>query len=340
MLNPSLLRGLVPLSSLSPADRGELARHARLVACQPGQGIFTRGEAAGTTVWLLSGAVELLDESGVRKIVSGTPEARHPIAQGPRRAATGTAAGACEVLLIDRERLDLVLTWSQAGRIEVVEGAGDGAGDDWMGAMLRSPAFEHIPPSNIALLFLAMKPVDFRVGDLLVRQGEAGDAYYVIIAGRCHVLFKDAAGRLAELARLGPGQGFGEESLLSGNPRSATVRALESGRAMRLDAADFNRFLRAPLLREVGVDDIPADAVLVDVRLPEEYRQGRLPGALNLPLPQLRAESSRLDPKACHVVYCDSGRRSAAAAWLLCERGIDARVLAGGVPVDDLPVRG
>lgn len=340
MVNPSLLRTLAPLSSLSPTDRAELARSARVGSYENGQVVFNRGEVAKTTVWLLDGTLELVDESGTRKIASGTPEALHPVAQGARRGTTGTALGPCEVLFVDRDRLDLVLTWSQAGGVEVVECDTDDAGDDWMGAMLRNPAFERIPPANIAQLFAAMKPVDYRAGDLLVRQGDAGQAYYVITAGRCHVLLKDAAGKLTELAKLGPGQGFGEEALLSGNPRGATVRALESGRVMRLDVEDFNRFLRAPLLREIAVDDIPADAVLVDVRLPEEYRRGRLPDALNLPLLRLRAEAPQLDPAACYVVYCDTGRRSAAAAWLLCERGLDARLLAGGIPVDELPVRG
>lgn len=337
MVNASLLRGLVPLSSLPPTDRVELARHARLGHFEAGQVVFSRGEAARTVVWLLSGTLELIDESGTRKVAGGTPDSLHPVAQGARRAATGTAVDACEVLLVDRDRLDLALTWSQAGGVEVVE---CDAGDDWMGALLRSPAFERIPPANIAQLFAAMKPLDFKAGDLLVRQGEPGDAYYVVTAGRCHVLLKDASGRLTELAKLGPGQGFGEEALLSGNPRGATVRALEAGRVMRLSVDDFNRFLRAPLLREVAVDDIPANATLVDVRTVDEYRRSRLPDALNIPLARVRAEAPRLDPARCYVVYCDTGRRSAAAAWLLCERGLDARVLAGGVPVDELPVRG
>jgi rhodanese-related sulfurtransferase len=109
---------------------------------------------------------------------------------------------------------------------------------------------------------------------------------------------------------------------------------------MRLSVEDFNRFLRAPLLREIPVEEIPDDAVLVDVRVPEEFRRGRLPGAINLPLVQLRAEAARLDPKPVYVVYCDTGRRSASGTWLLCERGLDARLLAGGVPVDEMPVRG
>ena len=100
------------------------------------------------------------------------------------------------------------------------------------------------------------------------------------------------------------------------------------------------RLLRAPVLKEIGVDEIPNEALLLDVRLPEEFQQGRLPGALNLPLARLRDQAHELEPEKIYVVYCDSGRRSASATYLLCERGFDARHLAGGVPADEMPVRG
>ena len=109
---------------------------------------------------------------------------------------------------------------------------------------------------------------------------------------------------------------------------------------MRLSAADFERLLRAPMLREVQPEDVPSDAVLLDVRLPEEYRRGRLPDSVNLPLARLRDAAAELDNSRCYVVYCDSGRRSASAAYLLSERGFDARVLSGGIPADEMPVRG
>jgi rhodanese-related sulfurtransferase len=76
------------------------------------------------------------------------------------------------------------------------------------------------------------------------------------------------------------------------------------------------------------------------VRLPEEYEQGRLPDAINLPLPRIREMMAALDPARVYVVYCDSGRRSASATYLLCERGYDARLIAGGVPADEMPIRG
>jgi CRP-like cAMP-binding protein len=336
VVNAALLKDLVPLNSLLPTDRAELARGARLGNYQPGQVVFTRGDAAATTVYLLSGEIDLFDGKASRKIAGGTAAAAHPVAQGARRAATGTMTRAGQVLFVEREKLDLMLTWSQTGGVEVVElDTGD-----WMSALLASPAFGRIPPGNIGQILASMRPQPFKTGDLLVRQGEPGDAWYVVTEGQCHVVQKGADGRLEELSRLGIGQAFGEEALVSGNPRNATVRALSDGMVMRLAADDFNRLLKAPLLTEVGVDDIPTEAVLVDVRLEQEYRQGRLPGALNLPLGKLRQLAATLDPAACYVVYCDTGRRSASATFLLAERGFDARLLSGGIPADEMPVRG
>jgi rhodanese-related sulfurtransferase len=76
------------------------------------------------------------------------------------------------------------------------------------------------------------------------------------------------------------------------------------------------------------------------VRLPEEFKRGRLPGAINLPLADLRTRVAGLDRNAIYVVYCDTARRSASATYLLSERGFDARLLAGGVPAEEMPVRG
>lgn len=342
MINHSLLRDLVPLHSLTPADRAELAQKARIGAYKTGQTVFSRGERADTVLYLLEGRIELLDEQGTRILDPGAPEAKHPMAQGAKRSATGTALSPLKVLMIDRERLDLVLTWSQTSEVQVRDwGRGDvDETQDWMTALLQSPAFERIPAANIAQIFTVMQPQSFKKGEYLIQQGEPGDYYYIVTSGICHVLQKDAQGRVHERTRLKAGQGFGEEALVSGEPRNATVLAASDGGVMKLSAADFLRLLKAPLLHEVGVDDIPEEAILVDVRLPEEFHKSRLPGAMNLPLARLRERAAELDREACYVLYCDTGRRSACAAYLLSERGYRAQLLAGGVPVEEMPVRG
>jgi rhodanese-related sulfurtransferase len=127
-----------------------------------------------------------------------------------------------------------------------------------------------------------------------------------------------------------PGNGFGEEALLSGYARNATVRAIEDSRLVRLGAADFKNLLQAPLLREASLEEARSGVTLVDVRLPEEYRHGHLP-ALNLPLSGIRERCAQMDRSRPLLIYCDGGRRSAVATFLLAERGFDARWVAQGV---------
>ena len=71
---------------------------------------------------------------------------------------------------------------------------------------------------------------------------------------------------------------------------------------------------------------VEAGAVLLDVRSPEEFAAGHIPGATNLPVQQLSERTAELGPKQRPlVVYCRSGARSAQAASLLREAGF-ARV--------------
>jgi CRP-like cAMP-binding protein/rhodanese-related sulfurtransferase len=342
MVNLSLYRQFIPIASLTASDRSELSRLARLGTYQPGQVLFTRGESAKTVVFLVSGEVELFSDAGTRVLKAETPAAQHPLAQGPKRTSTGTCIKPSQVLFVDREHLDLVLTWSQTSGAEVVELGQEGEdGQDWMSALLQSESFHRIPPGNIGQIFAAMQPVAVKAGSDIIRQGDPGDFYYVVTAGRCAVSQLDpVSGVELEVVQLGIGRAFGEEALISGNPRNATVKALTDCALMRLAAVDFTRLLRAPIMREIGPEDVPHDAVLIDVRLPQEFRRGRLPDSINVPLNRLRDLAAQLDAAKCYVVYCDSGRRSASATFLLCERGFDARLLTGGVPAEEMPIRG
>lgn len=76
-------------------------------------------------------------------------------------------------------------------------------------------------------------------------------------------------------------------------------------------------------------------AVLLDVRTPEEYAAGHLPGALNLNYraPDVAEQLARLDPASTYVLYCASGNRSSKTAALLQERGFRHVVNAGAYPV-------
>lgn len=336
MISPSLFRQFVPTASLHPGDWRELAKASYVAGFKPGQVLFHRGEAARTAVFLLSGEVELVSEQGVRRIRAGTDEARAALANGARRQSTATCVADAEALFVDRDQLDLALTWAQSGEVEVREIDGEDEGD-WMSALLRHPALHRIPPGNIPQILACIEQVEVLPGELIIRQGETGDFYYVVTSGECAVLRSDGDGSaVVELDRIRLGGGFGEEALVSGEPRNATIKATARTRLARLSAADFRRLLQEPMLARISLRAAPAEAQWIDVRTEGEFAQGSLAQARNLPLRDIRRRVAELDAKRPVVAFCDTGRRSASATFLLGERGFEVCYIEGGVTPEQM----
>ena len=117
--------------------------------------------------------------------------------------------------------------------------------------------------------------------------------------------------------------------------RNATVTALTAGEVLRLGRGHFNELLREPLLRRVeftqAAQKVQRGALWLDVRYPSEYQYDKLPGAINVPLAEVRNMFAVLDRSREYIAYCQSGRRSAAAAFLFAQRGFKVWLLEGGL---------
>lgn len=85
----------------------------------------------------------------------------------------------------------------------------------------------------------------YTAGEALMRQGEPGDSLYVVHAGRVRIDVSDAAGRTVTVASRGPGEVFGEMSLLTGEPRSASVIAETETEVVTVGKAAFADILLA-----------------------------------------------------------------------------------------------
>ena len=105
---------------------------------------------------------------------------------------------------------------------------------------------------------------------------------------------------------------------------------------MRLSSSAFTRLLKAPLMIEVQLSEAHAQVEFMDVRVPGEFGRGHLPGAINIPLARIRQLVRGLNSNREYWVYCDTGRRSASATFLLNERGFNAKLIKGGVAVTQL----
>ena len=339
LLDKAALKSLVPANALNAENFQELASKAIVEDIAAGKTLFKAGEVDRKTLYLLEGQVTLTDANGsTTTVIGGSDIAKHPLANHQPRVQTAKARTDCKITRFDSDLLDILLTWDQLSGIEVNEIRTDGEGSedvDWMTRVLQSRAFLQIPAPNIQAMFMRMQEVPMRAGEVVIRQGDDGDYYYIIKAGKAKVIRAAKTGAELTLATLKDGDAFGEEALLSEAKRNATVTMATDGTLMRLAKEDFNALLKEPMLNWVTESDadalIKAGAKWLDVRLESEHANTGIKGSINIPLFMLRLKADSLDVNSRYIIYCDTGRRSSAAAFLLSERGFQVSVLKGGV---------
>ncbi|SEQ65385.1 Rhodanese-like domain-containing protein [Solimonas aquatica] len=330
-LTPEQLDRYVPLQCLDLDARRRLLQQSTLIEAPAGERLHLEAQEA---LYLLQGRVELVPAADQEALLieAGDPLARHRLSPALHELR---CASHCQLLSVDPELLDLLLSLMpdedglQLGNCE------DGE-PDWMAALLSLPSFQRVAPLQLQAMFLRMQAIHAEPGELIVREHEPGDYFYVIVSGRCTVSqLRD--GYAQPLAELQAGSCFGEEALLADQPRNASVTMLSRGKLMRLAKSDFQELLRAPIEARIPAGQallrVRAQAArLLDVRSAQEFAHDGIEGALNLPLTQLREHGSSLDAKQHWIVCCDTTRRSSVAVFLLAQRGLRAVLLDGGLP--------
>ncbi|MBL3528313.1 MAG: cyclic nucleotide-binding domain-containing protein [gamma proteobacterium endosymbiont of Lamellibrachia anaximandri] len=328
----ALLKNLVPLNTLSDEQLGQLLSRIVVEKAVKGEYLFHEGDTDHQNVYLLSGSVGLL--SGKREVdavASGTQTARFALAHQLPRKHSARAKGVTTFVRIDSRMLSDMLARSQKASYEVNDIKEQSSGD-WMTLLLQSTIFQQIPPANLQRVMMRMEEVSVTTGDVIIRQGEEGDYYYLISSGRCSVARQPEQDRPpVELAQLRAGDSFGEEALISDAPRSSTVTMVTDGVLVRLSKADFVDLVKSPLSRTLKYKKAKArvkdGALWLDVRPPEEYEAGHLPESLNMPFFSLRFQASSLATDREYVVYGAQVGQAATAAYLLVERGFEVYVL-------------
>lgn len=104
--------------------------------------------------------------------------------------------------------------------------------------LARVPIFANCTPSEIDAIVAVAQESAFQAGQIIVTQGTPGQAFYLILSGRVEII-RDGQ----SLGAFGPGDFFGEMSLLDQAPRSATIKALEPTLCMMLSSWDFKALL-------------------------------------------------------------------------------------------------
>ncbi len=336
---PEQLATLAPLAGLAHERLAELADVAALERAPRGSDPLKERPKATQSVFLLQGELLVVFHGGgTLVVVGGTEDARHALNRQKQKVVRTKAITDVDLLAVDDEVLDILATWDQVAAAGTESDSSPTARAMITGAFslgnLRGGAFAQLPAAHIEELLKRFQHVKAARGEVVIQEGDEGDFYYVIESGRFQVE-RLVGGAKVVLAELKSGDVFGEEALVSEAKRNASVISLGEGALLRLDKQDFNALLREPLLRRVAfaeaAEKVRRGALWLDVRYPSEYQYDKLPGAINVPLAEVRNMFAVLDRSKEYVAYCQSGRRSAAAAFLFAQRGFRVWLLEGGL---------
>lgn len=341
-----MLKRLEPISSLSEGRLGELAELCQLERVRKDQDPFRTRGTVGQAVYLISGELALTYPNGPAAVLTGgSEEARHPLGRRGGMILSANAITDLELVRIDEDLLDIMITWDELAAADAARAKGEGevatplANWSVISGMfgvsnLKYGAFSQLPSAHINELLRCFKRLEVKRGEIMIREGAEGDFYYLIESGKCKIE-RMIGGVSMPLAELKSGDAFGEEALVSEAKRNATVTMKTDGVLLRLDKKDFIPLLREPLLHRVSMEKacekIASGGQWIDVRYPSEYQYDKVSGAINIPLSEIRNAFGILDKDREYVLYCQSERRSAAATFLLSQRGYRAFLLEGGL---------
>jgi hypothetical protein len=119
------------------------------------------------------------------------------------------------------------------------------AGEDGTRQVVVSPLFRDFSVDEMVAVIQGLTLLCYEAGEIIISEGEPGDSLYMLSAGRVKAFKRNSVGRQALLGEMSEGAFFGEISVLTGKPRSATVVAASSCELLELDRGTLTRIATA-----------------------------------------------------------------------------------------------
>ena len=230
-----------PFAALGRSELELVARHTRRLLIPEDRWLLRPGRALRGHHFLLRGSVATVQPEAA--VAAGQPAARKALYPGAAGLRTITA---CEFVQVPTAVFELLAP--PAAKPLIVVGEAD---DCWQRRFLGSELMRTLPASIWQRLLSGLSPRALPHDAWIVREGDAAaQSCFVLTAGAARVV---RGGRL--LARLLPGDLFGEDALITGECRNASVRMEGAGQVMVMAAADFRAFLVSALFE--GIYSIP-----------------------------------------------------------------------------------
>lgn len=344
-----VLSRFVPTASLSSKRLNELASLCYLERVNKGIDPLRMNVLKNAQMlYLVSGDLGVRCKDGSKRVLrGGTPAASHALDPCHPNIKDSIAITDIDIVRIDMDLLDIMLTWDQlssesrvqteAAPLLKSESSSESVSPASRSALLsveklKAGPFSQVPTANIEKMLERLIPQRVKKGAVIISQGAVGDYYYLIESGVAAVSKLSPNETTPSIvAKLTAGMSFGEEALVSNAKRNATVTMETDGTLLKLSKEHFDALLKAPLLKYISLDEanekVNQGAIWADVRLPSEYAFEHKRGAMNLPLNQIRESLKALDKSKEYIVYCQTGRRSSAAAFIMSQQQFNCYVL-------------
>ena len=336
-LDVDVVRKFHPFDSQSIKKVKEIVQKSAVQNLPAERVLFKQGDNDQWTIYLLSGNIELKFPNGKIQVIEADSEsARNSISNQIPRVATAISQTDISILIIDRSLLQVILNHNDGG----IEVSGiDDDDDDWMTRFLQSNTFLQLPAANIQALMMRLHEEHLSAGSVIIKENSpSDDKFYIIQEGTCLVTKTNQSnGKEIILAQLSYGTGVGEEALITGGVRGASVVMETDGVIMTLEKKYFLDLLVEPLIHRINENELQeyistGDSLLVDVRSENEFKHHQLDNAAyNIPIQLIRSQLEQLDHEKHYIVYSNSENRSSAAAFLFIQQGFDCSILEDGI---------
>jgi len=224
----------VLFSHLDENERSDIFDAMFPVNCLQGEAIIQQGDEGDNFYVIDHGEVEVfVNNDLVTTIQEGGSFGELALIYGTPRAATVRAKTDVKLWGIDRDSYRRILMGSTIRKRKMYEEF-----------LSRVSILESLDKWERLTVADALEPVSFEDGETIVKQGEAGDDFYIIVEGCAVVLQqKNENEEPTEVGRLGPSDYFGEIALLLDRPRAATVIVRGHLKCVKLDRHRFERVL-------------------------------------------------------------------------------------------------
>jgi putative peptide zinc metalloprotease protein len=249
----NLLRRMPLFATMDDQEISLLISRLQVETYAPGQVIIRQGQQGDKFYIVRRGHVEVTqrDQNGVIGVVNqldrGDTFGEVALLRDAPRNATCRATLPTELLALSRSDFDQLVK----GRIVLRDKLDRSVARAEL--LRRVPLFDELDGAQIQAVASQLQEEAFEAGDVIIREGDIGDKFYVIESGRL-VVSTVQDGQEKIVAERGPGEYVGEIALLLQVPRTATVKAITAAQVLSLHRDDFERLVAAHLRISQGLE--------------------------------------------------------------------------------------